>query len=103
LDALEELSKIDYFLSIKNKNSMKSANLSELNSEELMQEEKKQKSSVTACRIIICLLMGIAIYSATHKGSFLIACLPLFFMSIFVKSEKNYKAVQTEIQSRKIK
>jgi hypothetical protein len=81
---------------------VKTINLSELNCEALMQEEKKLKSNVIACRIIICLLMGIAIYSATHKGSFLIAaCLPLFFMSIFVKSEQNYKAVQTEIQSRK--
>ncbi len=80
---------------------MKSVNLSALTDQELKAEEKKQKSSVIAFRVIICLLTGVAIYSATHKGSFIIACLPLFFMAFFVASEKNYKVVQTEIESRK--
>lgn len=81
---------------------MKSVNLSELSDQELMEEEKKRKNGAIAFRIIIGLLMGIAFYSATHKGSFLISCLPLFFMALFVKSENDYKAVKTEIQSRKV-
>ena len=80
---------------------MESKNLSELSLTELMEEEKKQKRNVIAFRIILCLLTGAAIWSATQKGSFIIACLPLFFMSFFVKSEKDYKTIQTEIQARK--
>jgi hypothetical protein len=80
---------------------MESKSLTDLTFEELLQEEKKQKSGVIAFRIIICLLIGVAFYSATHNGSFIISCLPLFFMSIFIASEKNYKAVQKEIESRK--
>ena len=80
---------------------MKSLNLSELSNQELMEEEKKQKSSVIIIRIMMGVVMGIAIYSATHKGSFLIACLPFFFIPFFVKSENNYKAVKTEMESRK--
>jgi uncharacterized membrane protein len=75
--------------------------LAELTEQELKQEEKKQKSGVIAFRVIIGLLMGVAIWSATHKGSFIISCLPLFFMSIFLTAEKNYKALQSEIESRK--
>jgi uncharacterized membrane protein YiaA len=80
---------------------MTSEKLTQLTEQELMEEEKKEKNSAIACRIILCLSIGIAIYSATHKGSFLIACSPLFFMSLFGISEKNYKAVKAEIQSRK--
>ena len=80
---------------------MKSVNLSALTDQELKAEEKKQKSSVIAFRVIICLLTGVAIYSATHKGSFIASCLPLFFMSFFLKSETNYKALKTEIEARK--
>lgn len=80
---------------------MKSVNLSALTDEELEAEVKKERSRVIAFRIILGLLTVIAIYSATHKGSFIIACLPLFFMSFFVAAEKNFKAVQTEMESRK--
>jgi hypothetical protein len=75
--------------------------LAELTEQELMQEEKKQKSGVIAFRVILGLLMGVAFWSATHKGSFIISCLPLFFMGLFVAAEKNYKAVQSEIEARK--
>ncbi len=80
---------------------MKPVNLSELTDQELMEEEKKQKKDVIALRIAMGLVMGIAFWSATHKGSFLISCLPLFVFPFFIEAEKNYKAVQSEIQSRK--
>ena len=82
---------------------MKSKNLSELNDQELMEEAKKQKSGVMAFRIILGLLMGVAFYSATHKGSFLISCLPVFFITFFIESENNYKALKAEIELRKTK
>jgi hypothetical protein len=80
---------------------MKPINLSEFSEQALIEEAKKQKKGVIALRVIICLLMCVAIYSATHKGSFIIACLPLFFMSFFITSENNYKAVKSEIELRK--
>lgn len=76
---------------------MTSEKLTQLTQEELTQEAKKQKNQVYIFRFMMVLLMGAAVWNATHKGSFLISCLPLFFMSIFILMEKNYKAVQTEI------
>ena len=80
---------------------MTSVNLSELSDEALAQEEKKQKNSAWAFRIFMVFIMAAAVWSATHKGTMLISCLPLFLISFFVKSEDRYKAVKTEIQSRK--
>lgn len=80
---------------------MTSEKLMQLTEQELMQEEKKHKTQAYSFRFMMVLLMGVAVWSATHKGSFLISCLPLFFMPIFLTIEKNYKAVQTEIQTRK--
>lgn len=82
---------------------MTPVNPSELTDQELMEEAKKRKSSVILFRVMMCLVMGIAIWSATHKGSFLIACLPFLVVSSFLKSENTYKAVQAEIESRKSK
>jgi hypothetical protein len=82
---------------------MKPVNLSELTEQELMQEEKKQKKDVITFRVIIGLLVGVAVYNATHKGSFIISCLPIFCLTFFIEAENNYKAVQSEIESRKSK
>lgn len=81
---------------------MKSVNLTELSNQELLQEAQKQKNGVMAFRILMVLMTCAAVWNATHKGSFIISCLPLFFMPIFVKLENNYKALQTEIQNRKM-
>jgi hypothetical protein len=82
---------------------MKPINLSELSDQALAEEAKKQKKSIIAFRILLGFLAGIAIYSATHKGSFIIACLPLFFISTSLRLDKNYKAIKTEIELRKNK
>lgn len=75
--------------------------LAQLSDDALMQESKKQKSNLTLFVVFLCLMMGIAIWSATHKGSFLIACIPLFLMPILGKLDKNHKAVKAEIERRK--
>ncbi len=80
---------------------MKSTNLSELSEQELLEEEKKQKISAWAFRVFMVFMMGAAVWNATHKGSSIIAFLPLFLISFFVKSENKYKALKTEVQSRK--
>jgi hypothetical protein len=80
---------------------MTSENLTKLTEQELMQEEKKQKSSFTAFKILMGLMVVAAVWNATHKGALFISCLPLFFMSFLANLDKNYKAVQSEIESRK--
>jgi uncharacterized membrane protein len=80
---------------------MTSENLKKLTEQELMEEEKKQKDGVITLRVITGLLMVVAIYNATHKGSLMISCLPLFILTFFLQAEENYKALQSEIQSRK--
>jgi hypothetical protein len=82
---------------------MTSEKLAQLTEAELTQEEKKQKSSFTAFKILMGLMVVAAVWNATHKGAFFISCLPLIFMTFLVNLDKNYKAVQAEIQSRKSK
>jgi hypothetical protein len=81
---------------------MTSEKLAQLTQEELTQEEKKQKSSFTAFKILMGLMVVAAVWNATHKGALFISCLPLIFMTFLVNLDKNYKAVQAEIQSRKV-
>jgi hypothetical protein len=80
---------------------MTSEKLAQLTEAELTQEEKKQKSSFTAFKILMGLMVVAAVWNATHKGAFFISCLPLIFMTFLVSLDKNYKAVQAEIESRK--
>ena len=81
---------------------MTSEKLAQLSEEELMQEEKKQKSSFTAFKILMGLMVVAAVWNASHKGSFIISCLPLFFMGFLAAMDKNYKAVKAEIEARKL-
>lgn len=75
--------------------------LTKLTEEELTQEAKKQKNKVYSFRFMMGIMVGIAVWNATHKGSFVTSCLPLFFLGLFASIEKDYKAVKTEIQTRK--
>jgi hypothetical protein len=80
------------------KNEKKS--LADLNDQELRQEVKKRKGIFIAYSLVIGLMIGVAIYNATHKGSFIISCLPLFFMAIFVSIERSYKEAKKELKAR---
>ena len=80
---------------------MKSVNLSELSDKELLQEEKKQKQSLRLFGVFIILMMGVAVWSATHKGSILLSFLPLLLIPVFGKLDKKHKDLKAEIQSRK--
>ena len=80
---------------------MQSVNLSELSDEELVQEEKKQKQSLRLYGVFVIFMMGVAVWNATHKGSFLLSCLPLFLMPTLVILDKKHKELKAEIQLRK--
>ena len=80
---------------------MQSVNLSELSDEELSQEEKKQKQSLRLYGVFVIFMMGVAVWSATHKGSVLLSFLPLLLIPTFGKLDKKHKALKAEIESRK--
>ena len=79
---------------------MTAEQLAQLSDEALRQEEKKQKKSLTLYGIFVVLMMGVAVWSATHKGSIILSFLPLFLMPMLGKLDKNHKAVKAEIQAR---
>jgi lauroyl/myristoyl acyltransferase len=79
---------------------MEPTDLTELSDQELLEEAKKQKQKVIVFRVFICVWMVAAIYNATHKGSVLVAFVPLIFIPIFGKVENDYKAIKSEMASR---
>ncbi|WP_460978761.1 hypothetical protein [Spirosoma knui] len=69
--------------------------------DELVSEEKKMKSQKTATAVFIGFLVGIAFWSATHKGGFVLTVTLLGF-SLFIASRysKTLKSIQAEISRR---
>lgn len=69
--------------------------------DELMSEEKKLKSQKIMTALIVGFLVGIAIWSATHKGglflTFGLLILPLWVGSSY---SKNLKVIREEISRR---
>jgi hypothetical protein len=80
---------------------MKPEELTKLTEEELMKEEKKQKDQLKGLRFAIGLLIGVAVAVTVIKGFTVSTILPLFFIPILFLIQKNYKDVQSEIESRK--
>jgi hypothetical protein len=77
--------------------------LTEFTEEELLQEEKKLQEKVRYNAFAIGLLAGIAVWSIVKNG---IGILPFILGAIIVylvSADKKYKAVKTEIESRKQK
>jgi len=78
-----------------------SEDYSKMTLEELVSEEKKMKSQKTITAVFIGFVVGIAIWSATHKGGFFLTVILLIFsLLIGSRYSKNLKSVQAEI-SRK--
>lgn len=69
--------------------------------EELVSEEKKMKSQKITTAVFVGLLIGIAVWSATHKGGFFLTIILLIFSfligSVYSKKLKN---IQAEISRR---
>ena len=80
---------------------MESKKLSDLSVEELLKAEKKQKQSLQLYGVFIIFMMGVAVWSATHKGSILLSFLPLFLIPILGKLDRKHKELKAEIELRK--
>jgi hypothetical protein len=73
---------------------------SKMTLEELLSEEKKKKSQKIPTAVYIGVLIGIAVYSATHKGFLLPIILLIFAFLIGNRNSKNMKGIQAEISRR---
>lgn len=74
---------------------------SKMTLDELVSEEKKLQSQKIPIAVFIGFLVGIAIWSATHKGNmFLTFILLIFAPLIGSRYSKNLKGIQTEISRR---
>jgi uncharacterized membrane protein len=74
---------------------------SKMTRDELVSEEKKSNSQKTPGALFIGFLVGIAIWSATHKGGFIVTVgLLIFAVWIGSRYSKNRKRIQEEISRR---
>ncbi|WP_435354078.1 hypothetical protein [Emticicia sp. SJ17W-69] len=73
---------------------------SKMTLEELLSEEKKMKSQKIPTAVFIGLLIGIAIYSATHQGFILPVILFIIAFLIGSRNSKTMKNIQAEINRR---
>lgn len=76
--------------------------LTELTDQELQQELKKRKQSQIFAALFIGVSIGVAVWSATHKGGLLFTLLPFLVAYFFRKKPNELKEVQKEIESRKV-
>ncbi|WP_232540889.1 hypothetical protein [Spirosoma endbachense] len=77
-----------------------SKDYSKMTLEELVSEEKKLKSQKITIAVIIGIVVGIAVYSATHRGFVLPIILLIFSLVIGSRYSKNLKGIQAEISRR---
>lgn len=76
--------------------------LSELSDQELEVELKKRKNERIFFGLFIGFLVGIAIWSATHKGGFWTFFILAFVFYIAKKNWGNFDEITNEINSRKV-
>ena len=81
-------------------NSVEDPNLSELNVQELLAEEKKRKSALTLHTFIIGLAVGIAVYSTVRNGLGFFVFFPLLFILSGNRASNKLKSVRAELNSR---
>jgi hypothetical protein len=79
---------------------LSSKDYSKMTLEELVSEEKKMNSGKITTAVFIGVLIGIAIYSATHKGFVLPVILLIFSFLIGYRNSQNLKSIQAEISRR---
>jgi len=73
---------------------------SQMTLEELVSEEQKIKSQNTTTAIFIGVILGIAVYAATHKGFILTIILLISALLIGRRHSENMKRIQAEISRR---
>lgn len=82
---------------------MNQPKLSELTDEELLQLDKKSKSTRIFDAAIIGILIGIATYSSVKNGFGLLTFLPLIYLPIAAKNKAKNKALETVLKERNLK
>jgi uncharacterized membrane protein YbjE (DUF340 family) len=73
---------------------------SKMTLEELLSEKQKMKSHKTTIAFLIGLLIGAAVWSATHKGGFITFLILIFAFLVGKKSDDTSKSLDAEISSR---
>lgn len=80
---------------------LSSKDYSKMTLDELVSEEKKVKKQKVPTALIMGFLVGIAIWSATHKGGPVLTFGLLIFVPwIGSRYQKNLKSIRTEISNR---
>ena len=82
---------------------MKEKEFTELSDEELLQEQKKMKSTKMINGFLIGLLIGVAIYSLVKNGLGFFTFFPLLFVYIIYSNNKKSKALDAELKARNLK
>jgi hypothetical protein len=78
-----------------------SKDYSQMKLDELVSKEKKLKSQKTITAVFIGVVIGIAVWAATHKGGFFLTVILLIFpLLIGSRYLKNLKGIQAEISRR---
>ncbi|MVM32780.1 hypothetical protein GO755_22255 [Spirosoma sp. HMF4905] len=77
-----------------------SKDYSKMTLDELVAEEKKMKSQKITTAVFIGVLIGIAVYAATHKSFVLPVILLIFSFLIGSRYSQNLKSIQAEINRR---
>ncbi len=69
--------------------------------DELVSEEKKMQSQKIPAAVLVGLIVGIAIWSATHQGGFILTIGLLIFAALMgARYSKKLKRIQAEINRR---
>lgn len=75
-------------------------NLSEKSTQELISERAKIKTTIVTNAIMVCILIGIAIYSTYTSGVSILTFFPLFFIPMFAKKITAKTAIDKELKKR---
>jgi hypothetical protein len=73
---------------------------SKMTLEELVSEEKKMKSQKITTAVFIGVLVGVAVYAATHKSFILPVILLIFSFLIGSRNSQSLKSIRSEISRR---
>jgi uncharacterized membrane protein YbjE (DUF340 family) len=78
-----------------------SKDYSQMTLDELVSQEKKLRSQKTIVAVFIGVVVGIAVWAATHKGGFFLTVILLIFpLLIGFRYSKNLKDIQVELSRR---
>ena len=81
---------------------MEKKSITELTDQELEEELNKRKKNRILLACLMGLLVGVAIWSATHKGGFWTFIILAFVFFVGRKNSGNVEEVTNEINARKV-